>query len=149
MAKKKRRAKKKLEAFVLDASTTLAWYFRDEADSYADAVARRIPTIDAIVPAIWPMEVANAILMGERRKRDTAATAAQWIGYLTSLPIAVDDLTLGRVFGDVLAVARAQNLSVYDAAYLELAIRSGLSLATLDDRLRAAAAAVGVPEFEP
>jgi predicted nucleic acid-binding protein len=149
MAKKKRPAQKKLDAFVLDESVALAWYFQDEADPYADTVARQFPYVEAIVPAVWPLEVANAVLVGERRKRDAAATATQWAGYLTSLPIAVDDQTLGRIFGDVLTIARAQNLSVYDASYLELAIRSGLPLATLDDRLRAAAVAVGVPLYEP
>jgi predicted nucleic acid-binding protein len=149
MVKKKRPAQKKLDAFVLDASVTLAWHFQDEADPYADAVARQLPSVEAIVPSVWPLDVANAMLIGERRKRDTAATAPQWAGYLTSLPIAVDDQTFGRIFGDVLTIARAQNLSVYDASYLELALRSGLPMATLDDRLRSAAAAVGIPLYEP
>jgi predicted nucleic acid-binding protein len=149
MARKKRPAKAKLDAFVLDASVTLAWYFEDEADPYADAVARRFRSMQAIVPSIWPLEVANAMLMGERRKRNAVATQAQWIGCLTALPIAVDDQSPVRVFRDVLALARTQNLSAYDASYLELALRSGLPLATLDDRLRQAATAVGVRRFEP
>jgi predicted nucleic acid-binding protein len=149
MAKKSRPTQRKLDAFVLDASVSLAWYFSDEADPYAEDVARSLPAFQALVPAVWPLEVANAILMGERRKRGTAATATQWAGLLTSLPIAVDEPSFGRVFRDVLELARAQYLSVYDASYLELAIRSGLPLATLDDRLRQAAAAAGVRPFEP
>jgi predicted nucleic acid-binding protein len=149
MPKPKRAAKKTANAFVLDASVTLAWYFQDEADPYADDVARQLPATQAIVPSIWPLEVANAVLTGERRKRGTAATAAQWIGYLTSLPITVDDPTVGRVFGDILALARTHDLSAYDASYLELATRSGLPLATLDDPLRAAAAAIGVAIYQP
>src|SRR5947209_4104576 len=106
MAKKVR--KSKAEEFVLDGSLTLAWYFKDEANPYADAVAARFPDVQAIVSAIWPLEVANAVLMGERRKRSTEAQAAQWLGYLGSLPIAVDDQTKARAWGDVLSLARAQ-----------------------------------------
>jgi predicted nucleic acid-binding protein len=147
MAKKAR--KPKAEEFVLDGSVPLAWYFKDEADPYADAIAARFPGVQAIVPVIWPLEVANAVLMGERRKRSTEAQAAKWLGYLGSLPIAVDDETNVRAWGDVLSLARANKLSAYDAAYLELALRRGLRLATLDDRLKAAAVAVGVGEYKP
>jgi predicted nucleic acid-binding protein len=149
MAKKRRSSQKKLDAFVLDASVTLAWYFSDEADPYADSVARAFPTVTAIVPAIWPLEIANAVLMGERRKRGTASATAQWMSFLTSLPIAVDDHVIARVFGDVITIARAHGLSIYDASYVELAIRSGLPLATLDDRLKSAAVAAGVRPFQP
>ena len=141
--------KAKRQAIVLDCSVTLAWYFKDEANSYADAVATRFPSIQAVVPAIWPLEVANAVLMGERRKRSTAAQAARWLGYLISLPIMVDDETTTRAWTETLNLARVHNLSVYDAAYLELAHRRGLSLATLDHKLKAAAAAAGVPEYKP
>jgi predicted nucleic acid-binding protein len=147
MAKKAK--KPKAEAFVLDGSVSLAWYFKDEANPYADAVAARFPEVRAVVPAIWPLEVANAILMGERRKRSTEAQATTWLGYLGSLPVIVDDETTTRAWSDVLSLARAHNLSAYDAAYLELALRRGLPLASLDDRLRAAAAAVGVAEYRP
>ena len=149
MAKKRRAPADRLDSFVLDASITVAWYFRDEADPYADAVARRVPTVKPIVPSVWPLEVANTMLVGERRKRDAVATILQWTAYLTGLPIAVDEQNFGRVFGDVLAIARTYDLSVYDASYVELAIRSGLPLATLDGRLRAAAAALGVRIYQP
>ena len=142
MAKKAR--KPGVAEFVLDGSLALAWYFKDRADPYADAVAAR-----AAVPLIWPLEVANAVLMGERRQRSTEAQATVWLGYLASLPIAVDDETNDRAWGEVLSLARAHRLSAYDAAYLELALRRGLPLATLDDKLKAAASAVGVPMFAP
>lgn len=135
--------------FVLDSSLALAWYFKDEADPYADAVAAHFPVSRAAVPLIWPLEVANAVLMGERRQRSTEAQAAKWLGYLGSLPIAVDDETNDRAWGDVLSLARAHCLSAYDAAYLELALRRGLPLASLDDKLKAAASAVGVLAFAP
>jgi hypothetical protein len=77
MARKPR--KHRAEEFVLDGSVTLAWYFKDEADDYADAVAVRLPAVQALVPGIWPLEIANAIVMGERRKRSTEAQAAKWL----------------------------------------------------------------------
>jgi predicted nucleic acid-binding protein len=147
MAKKIR--KRGIAEFVLDGSLALAWYFKDEANSYADAVAGRFPAARAVVPLIWPLEVANAVLMGERRQRSTEAQAAQWLTYLGFLPIAVDDETNNRAWGEVLRLARAHRLSAYDAAYLELALRRSLPLATLDDKLKAAASAVGVPAFAP
>ncbi len=133
--------KAKREAIVLDGSVALAWYFKDEASSYADAVVNRFPRVQVVVPAIWPLEVANAVLMGERRKR-------RWLGYLSSLPITVDDEMTARAWSDTLNLARAHNLSAYDAAYLELARRRGLPLATLDDKLKAAASVAGVIEYK-
>jgi predicted nucleic acid-binding protein len=141
--------KSKAEAFVMDCSVNLAWYFKDEANPYADSVARRFPAVHAVVPVIWPLEVANAVLMGERRKRSTEAQATKWLSYLGSLPILVDDETNARAWSDLLGMARSHDLSAYDAAYLELAVRRGLPLATLDGKLKAAAATVGVPVFKP
>src|SRR5262245_30487832 len=97
--------------FVLDSSITLAWYFADEANAYADEVGRQLPAVEAIVPTIWPLEVANAVLMGERRKRSTPAQAATWITHLLSLPIAIDDETSAHAFGAILNLARMQSLS--------------------------------------
>jgi predicted nucleic acid-binding protein len=149
MAKKKKPRKRKTEAFVLDGSVALAWCFADESDAYADEVARKFPDIEAVVPAIWHLEVANALLMGERRNRSDQADTAQWTAYLSSLPITVDEQTGARVFTDILSLARTHKLSAYDAAYLELAVRRGLPIATLDTRLRVAATAAGVPLFNP
>ncbi|MGA2072373.1 MAG: type II toxin-antitoxin system VapC family toxin [Terriglobia bacterium] len=135
--------------FVLDGSIALAWYFKDEADPYADAVAASLTTARAAVPLIWRLEVANALLMGERRQRSTEAQAGKWLAYLRSLPIAVDDETNDRAWSEVLGLARVHRLSAYDAAYLELALRRRLPLATLDNQLKAAAAKVGVSAFAP
>jgi predicted nucleic acid-binding protein len=101
----------------------------------------------AFVPELWPLEVANALLVGERRKRSTQADTMTWLGFLASLPIAVDEETRAYAFGSTLSLARDHSLSAYDAAYLELAMRRGLPLATLDDKLKAAARAVGVPLY--
>jgi predicted nucleic acid-binding protein len=137
------------EAFVLDGSVSLAWYFKDEADPYADAIAARFPGIQAVVPTLWPFEVANAVLMGERRKRSTEAQAARRLGYLSSLPITIEDETTARVWSEVLGLARSHQISAYDAAYLALALRRGLPLAKIDDKLKAAAAADGIAEYQP
>lgn len=133
-----------LQEFVLDGSITMAWYFQDERNDYADAVRDGMDRSQAVVPSLWPLEVANTVVMGERRKRSTPAQAATWLGFLGVLPIVVDGETTARAWGETLGLARAHNLSAYDAAYLELAMRRGLPLATLDEKLKAAAAAVGV-----
>ncbi len=135
------------DEFVLDGSVTMAWYFKDEENDYANAVRDGLGMNRAVVPSLWPLEVANTILVGERRKRSNQAQAAAWTGLLASLPITVDDETATRAFSDILHLGRAQNLSAYDAAYLELAMRRGLPLATLDAKLKAAAGAVGVPIY--
>lgn len=135
--------------FILDGSVALSWYFKDEANPYADGVAASFPAWQAVVPTIWPLEIANAVLMGERRRRSTKAQAAKWFGYLTSLPIVIDEETGNRAWSDALNLARAHQLSAYDAAYLEIALRRGLGLATLDRKLKAAAAVLGVSVFEP
>ncbi len=147
MGKKKPKAKG--EAFVLDCSLTVAWFFEDETDDYAQAVEDSLTSAAAIVPTLWPLEVANALLMGERRKRATEAKVTTFLGLLKSLPIAVDDETAGRAWQESIQLARTHHLSVYDAAYLELALRRGLPLATLDDRLQAAADAVGLGAYGP
>jgi predicted nucleic acid-binding protein len=86
--------------------------------------------------------------MGERRQRSTEAQAAKWFGYLDSLPIIIDEKTNDQAWRDVLRLARAHRLSAYDSAYLELALRRGLTLATLNNKLKAAASALGVSMFE-
>ncbi|AMV40229.1 type II toxin-antitoxin system VapC family toxin [Planctomyces sp. SH-PL62] len=147
MARAKGRAVKPSEHFVLDNSIAMAWSFEDETDDYADAVLDRLATEKAVVPALWPLEVANALLMGERRKRSTEAETIKWTGILASLPIIIDSETNAHAWADTLNLARGHQLTAYDAAYLELAIRRGLPLATIDGKLKLAAQAVGVPLF--
>jgi predicted nucleic acid-binding protein len=147
MAKKS--AKKKVPEFILDCSVTMAWYFKDEDTAYSSNVRRSLSKATAIVPVLWPVEVANTLVMGERRKRSTAAQAGKWLRYLQMLPIRLDEETAARAWSDILNVARSYQLSAYDAAYLELAIRLGLPLASIDDELKAAAATAGVSQYEP
>jgi predicted nucleic acid-binding protein len=148
MAKPKEHARKPTEGFVLDNSIVMAWSFEDEVNEYADAVLERLADSRAIVPVLWPLELANALLMSERRKRSTEAETIMWTGMLASLPIAVDGETNSHAWSDTLNLARGHNLSAYDAAYLELAIRQCLPLATIDGKLRTAAEAVGVTLLE-
>lgn len=133
---------------VLDNSIVMSWSFEDEANDYADAVLHQLATTIALVPALWPLEVANALLMGERRHRSTEAETSKWIGLLSALPITIDDETNKHAWSESLRLARGHRLSVYDAAYLELAIRRGLPLATLDNPLKIAALAADVTLYE-
>ena len=130
---------------VLDASIAVAWCFEDEktADSEwaLDAIASGA---GPLVPALWPYEVANALLAAERRKRVTGAQAAHFLSRLGNLGISIDDSHPSRTFEQVTSHAREWDLTVYDAAYLELAMREGLPLATLDAGLKSAAHRAGV-----
>lgn len=148
MARAKGKTRKPTTGFVLDNSIAMAWSFEDEVSAYADAVLDRLAEVSAVVPVLWPLEVANALLMGERRKRSTEAETLKWVAILSGLPIHVDPDSNAHAWSDTLGLARGHNLTAYDAAYLELAVRRGLPLATIDAKLKEAAVAVGVPLFE-
>ncbi|MBV8488295.1 MAG: type II toxin-antitoxin system VapC family toxin [Planctomycetaceae bacterium] len=137
------------EGFVLDCSVTMAWCFDDEATAYSDSVLESLAGSRAVVPSLWPLEVTNATFAGERRKRLDEARSQRFLILLQALPIIVDDETSSRAFSNIIHLARAYQLSTYDAAYLDTAIRRGLPLATLDAALKQAAQAVGVPLYAP
>jgi predicted nucleic acid-binding protein len=136
-----------LTRFVVDCSVTMAWCFADELDEYADSVLGALSSNEATVPSLWSLEVANTLIQGERRRRLTVADSQRFLDLLESLPIQLDGETATRATGATLAVGREYGLSIYDATYLELAMREGLSLATRDRRLRTASKAAGVPLF--
>ena len=136
-----------MNRFVVDCSVTMAWCFEDEVDAYADSVLTRVVRSALTVPSIWPFEVINILGIGERRKRLTSADVAKFLAMLSALDIRIDQAAPDRVFGPMRLLARQQNLSAYDAAYLELAVREGLPLATRDGQLKKAARAVGVSLF--
>ncbi len=139
-----------MAAFVIDASATLPWCFADEATEATNAMLTHLRTGDeAIVPAHWPLEVANALLIAVHRKRISPEDAHQFLKDLEFLPIRVDTSMKNLVRERVFPVAEQYGLTVYDSAYLELAIREGLPLATLDNDLRKAARASGVQLVEP
>jgi predicted nucleic acid-binding protein len=138
-----------LNCFVADNSLTLSWYFEDERGPYSVATLRALEDGEAVVPPLWPYEVANGLLIGERRGKITPNETTRILGLLAALPIRVESAGHERARQEVLELARRERLTSYDAAYLELAMREGLPLATLDRQLRDAAARVGVPEFLP
>jgi predicted nucleic acid-binding protein len=133
------------ERFVLDNSIVMSWCFQDEASEYADAALDSLETSEAIVPSIWPLEVANVLLVAERKRRLSRADTARFVSLVRSLPILVEDETPDRILGEILSLAREYGLSSYDASYLDLAIRTNLPIATLDQDLRKAAKRCGVP----
>lgn len=127
----------------------MVWAFEDETDPYAEAVADCLPESQAIVPMLWRLEVGNALLAGEKRRRISEAKVWQFLTLLETFPITIDEQTVARAWLESLNLARSYNLSLYDAAYLELALRRGLPIASLDDPLKTAATLVGVEEFKP
>ena len=134
---------------VLDASVTLAWAFADEGGEYSEEVLQALATRSAIVPPVWSLEVSNGLWTAERRGRITSLEVTRFLSLLLALPIAVDPSERRRAFEATHRLARTQGLSTYDASYLELAIRTGIPLATLDASLGEAAEDEGVGVFQP
>ena len=132
---------------VVDASVALAWCFPDEASDYADAVLVALEGRTILVPAIWGLEIANAVLAGERSKRLRQPEIRRFTTLLESLSLVQDVQPVCGHVGNVLPFAREYSLSAYDAAYLELSIRHGAPLATLDGKIQKAAQKAGVRVF--
>ncbi|MBW4678755.1 MAG: type II toxin-antitoxin system VapC family toxin [Microcoleus vaginatus WJT46-NPBG5] len=130
--------------FVLDCSVAISWCLVDENDDYANAILAMMADCEAFVPGIWLLEVANTLLVAERRNRMTQEQSDLAIALLQSLLIYVDEATNNNALSSTLVLGRQEGLAAYDAAYLELAIRLQLPLATLDSRLAEAATRCGV-----
>lgn len=130
---------------VLDASVAAAWCFEDETSSFTEGVLDDVVRHGALVPALWTFEMANVLAMAERRGRIDEARVSKFLSALLALPLHVDRTEPSSLMPALVRVARAQQLSAYDAAYLELAMRTGSPLATQDASLRSAAERVGVP----
>jgi len=131
-------------AFVVDASVTLAWCLPDEDSNYADRVLGRFAGEMARVPPVWALEVANALAVATRRGRRNEAGIARAAALPSGLPITSEPIGIGPALDRVYTLSIEHNLSAYDAAYLDLAMREALPLATEDARLVAAATAAGV-----
>jgi predicted nucleic acid-binding protein len=134
--------------FVVDASVALAWCFTDEASVVADRALDRLVSEGGIAPAIWPLEVANGLRTAEKRGRLELGDIARVRELLVSLPVQAEGVDLRSALGEITDLARTLDLTAYDAAYLDLAARRGLPLATVDDRLRRACARAGVELVE-
>ena len=128
--------------FVLDNSVVVGWFLEDQATPYTDVVSVLLEQDQAVVPALWELEFANVLRTACRKERLTADEAHQIIEQICALPILIDRETPGPA--ELLALALRYNLSSYDAAYLELALRLQIPIATKDEPLQAAAEAAGV-----
>lgn len=133
-----------MSALVLDSSVALAWAFGDQGDHYTEGVLAAMLEVEAYVPSLWVMEVANGLLVAERRQRLTAADADAFARNLAALPIRLDEGDTPQGVGHVLGQGRSLGPSVYGAAYVTLALRLDLPLATKDETLRTAARKAGV-----
>jgi len=131
-------------SFVLDSSVSLTWCFEDERSDVTEALLERVVNNGAVAPVLWPLEVLNALAMAERRNRVDAAQRQRLAGFLRDLPVSIDDETVNQAWAVTANLAARFRLTLYDAAYLELAQRLDLPLATFDKELRAAAVALGV-----
>jgi predicted nucleic acid-binding protein len=133
-------------SFVLDASVALGWCFPDEGGSAVSQARAQIALGGAVVPALWLLEVANGLVVAERRGRIAPGASGIFLEDLLALPIEVEAAPAdpGASTARLLELARSHGLSVYDAAYLDLALREDLPLATLDAALAAACASAGV-----
>ena len=122
-----------MKKFVIDNSVVMSWCFKDEQTDHSQRILKRLNTAEALVPALWPFEIANGLIMAERRERIFLDEAVIFLGFLKKLPIHVghfsikDDGWLGCYH-----LAREHHLTAYDAAYLHLAQQENIPLATFD-----------------
>lgn len=134
--------------FVIDCSIAMAWCFADEGTEATAKIQDRLETEAAVVPAHWFLEVTNVLTMAERHNRISAADSTRFVQLLAGLEIEKDEESSARAFDHILPLSRTHRLTSYDAAYLDLALRRQVPLATLDDQLREAAITVGVQVLE-
>lgn len=132
------------DGFVVDNSVVMSWFLRDDAGPFADAVLGKLEGCAALVPSVWPLEVANTLLTAERRNLITESDAVRFISLLTKLPISIENATHRNQMTELYSLGRKHGLSSYDASYLSLAMRTGLPLATLDEKLKKSARRAGV-----
>jgi predicted nucleic acid-binding protein len=124
---------------VVDNSVVMSWCFEDQANPYADSILSNLTGTVVYAPSVWPFEVVNVLAIAERKKCISEADSVRFISLLSQLPIIVQYESPEKGMKDLLGLARAHNLSSYDASYLDLAMRMGLPMATLDERLKRAA----------
>ena len=133
-----------MSRFVLDTSVAASWFFEDEGGEYPTTVLESLNNAKAFVPSLWPLEIANVLVIAERRGRCSEAEAARFIELLDNLPITIAENTAQRAMHAIYQLAREYGLTAYDASYMELAMRLGTPLATMDRQLADAAQKAGV-----
>ena len=131
-----------MRPFVLDASVALAWCIPDEQNERTQQLLRRCEDGYVLVPALWPTEIANGLLVAERRRRIESSLLSEFLQRVEQLNIRIESASVSQAL--VIELARREHLTVYDASYLDLARRRSLPLATLDTALAKAAGALGV-----
>lgn len=135
------------DRMVVDVSVVLTWVIHDEQDELANEVARLYRTTDFVVPFLFRWEIANALALSLRRKRCRRDDVTAYLEYLSGMPFQYDEMSTEKAWSDTLDLAHENGLTVYDAAYLELARRELIPLATLDTDMKKAAKAAGVKLF--
>ena len=137
-----------MTGIVIDASMALAWCFPDEASGYADGVLVALEGHAILVPALWPIDITNAVLTAERRKRVRQSEVRRFVELLNGLTVIMDSQSVAESLGNIFPIAREYGLSAYDAAYLDVAVRYGAPLATLDSTLQKAGRKAGIEIFK-
>ena len=135
--------------FVIDNSVVMSWCFEGEGDPYAEAVLESLADGEAFVPGIWALELGNVLLVAERKKRLTRASAVRFLELVIGLPLTVEQEMPRRTLREIVSLARDQKLSTYDASYLDLAMRLGLPISTLDASIRKSAGRLRIPAYKP
>jgi predicted nucleic acid-binding protein len=133
---------------VIDASAMLTWCFADERAKNADALMQRMVREGMVAPCNFPLEIVNTLRVGERRKRLTPQEASAFVALVQALRIEVDAETPARAWSDIRLLSLREEISAYDAAYLELAMRRNATLATFDNGLLKAARSNKVPTLQ-
>lgn len=131
--------------FVLDCSICMAWCFDDESTEFSDKILDELKHSTAVVPTIWPLEIANVLLLARKKKRINEMQVIGFIDAVANLPIIVDSSTTKRAMHSIFVLAGELDLTIYDAAYLELAVREKIPLFTLDKDLIKAAKKLHIP----
>ena len=139
-----------MSGFVLDASVTMRWILetdRTRDQAYAWQVLDQLEESEAVVPSLWYLEVSNVLLSAEKGRLIQQIESERFIEQLEALRIRGDTRTSSQTFSRTIAIARSCNITSYDAAYLELSVRTGLPISSLDRNLRRAASRFDIPVF--
>lgn len=139
-----------IKSLVLDASVVLSWCFEDENSPYGEGILDLLSQgTEAVVPAVWPLEIINALLSALRKNRITQAQATAFLNRISGFSITIEESVLSRTFETVFLQAHASKVTSYDGSYLELALRRRLPIATLDEPLKNAAQSLGIAIAKP